>query len=826
MGNQEKGPVAGTDGTNYLVLWKDYREGRAFKSRLMGARVDRSGKALDPQGLVIGGPARAVAVAFGGDQYLVAWVGDDRNISTGVFAARVHRDGRVLDAKPLALLMSNKVDPELSVAWNGSVFLVVWSGSQAARISKDGAVMDPGGYALGRGAPLGRNLQVSSDGRQFLVIWQASEQVGQPESGGIRGSLLGPDGTVANAAGELLSRKAASEGTHSQQYPSICFDGDNYHVAWHQTAWDKEPFLTSVRGALVSKDGRPTSASVVLWPGSDRPSFSPITCGGSGSGLPGSSGLARMDREGRALNVVPLTTPSDPNGQMVFTAASVASEFLVVWNQGTTLMTTSISAAGGAAQPAGRRLLPVTNRQSAPSVARGAAGYLAVWQDDREGEQRIYGALVDDKGAPTTNAAIPIGVDAAGLASPAVAWNGRTYLVAWADGGSSGPTLRGARLDGQGRFLGPAAGVKGAALDGVVALASDGDGFLLAWSQPRASSGTVNDAGVLPMREDLFAVRLDADGTPGTPLVIAPGNFVDNGRPAVTFGGESYVVTWSRVGGTAHARLVDRTGTQVRATQPVTLGKATNRNIPPVAAWDGKQYLVASADEQHLLGRRLSPEGVVIDSADVKLAMVQEELRSVALAWNGRHFLLGWQRGYGHIRSTFVARVAPGLALPDGDGLLIAEPVDAVGGDRLALASDGNDRWLAVYDRYEPAPELQTVRVSARLLTDCTGPACPVGGIMVSDGGAPSNLDGGFDASRSPEASVADGGFTSSTDVGTDPNSSKDAGEVTALDARSSAPAAAGCGCDIAGHPREQGGAICAVFALLGALTVTKRRRR
>src|SRR5207244_976211 len=70
--------------------------------------------------------ARAAA-ACGVDGYLVARAGDDRNITSGVYAARVRRDGAVLDEKPIELSKTSRVGPRPSVAWNGSAFLVIWT---------------------------------------------------------------------------------------------------------------------------------------------------------------------------------------------------------------------------------------------------------------------------------------------------------------------------------------------------------------------------------------------------------------------------------------------------------------------------------------------------------------------------------------------------------------------------------------------------------------------------------------------------------------------------------------------------------------------------
>ncbi len=87
---------------NYLVVWDDARAGPAD---IYGARVTPQGEVLDPGGFPIsiassvqGSPE----VAFNGTNYLVVWT-DNRNGTPDAYGARVSPDGTVLDASGIPI---------------------------------------------------------------------------------------------------------------------------------------------------------------------------------------------------------------------------------------------------------------------------------------------------------------------------------------------------------------------------------------------------------------------------------------------------------------------------------------------------------------------------------------------------------------------------------------------------------------------------------------------------------------------------------------------------------------------------------------------------
>lgn len=181
-------PGVASDGAGWLVAWTTYPAG------LQAALVTAAGQAQAPLTLsatASGGPRPAVA--FGGGNYLVAWVEGER-----VLAARVTPAGVVLDAPPIGV--STAPGPKWlgGVAFDGARFLVTWGDGRrgdtvvgtpaldvyAARLSATGALLDgppeSGGIVVNALAGSGKlDPQVAFDGTQFVLAWWIEGFYGQ-----------------------------------------------------------------------------------------------------------------------------------------------------------------------------------------------------------------------------------------------------------------------------------------------------------------------------------------------------------------------------------------------------------------------------------------------------------------------------------------------------------------------------------------------------------------------------------------------------------------------------------------------------------------------
>jgi len=237
-------PTVAFDGSNYLVVWKDYRDVPSWPyypdtCDIYGARVDPSGVVLDTAGIAIStGAANKLnpSVAFNGTSYLVVW-SDNRNDSDyDIYGARVDPSGVVLDAAGIAISTATDRQLRPSVAFNGTNFLVVWEHEQAkisydiygARVDPSGAVLDTAGIAISTAHWFQVKPSVVFNGTNCLVVWYDGRFYGTLEDYqdiyGARvdqsGNVLDPDGIAISTFGRL------------QDYPALAFDGSNCLVVW------------------------------------------------------------------------------------------------------------------------------------------------------------------------------------------------------------------------------------------------------------------------------------------------------------------------------------------------------------------------------------------------------------------------------------------------------------------------------------------------------------------------------------------------------------------------------------------------------------------
>jgi hypothetical protein len=199
-----------------------------------------------------------------------------------------------------------------------------------------------------------------------------------------------------------------------------------------------------------------------------------------------------------------------------------------------------VAGTGAVLDPSGLAICTASDVQSQPGAAFDGASFLVVWDDWRAfASKRIYGARVATTGQVLDPAGI--GICSGGVCeyadTPAVAFNGSHYLVAWYDARTNDADIYASRVDPSGTVLDP---------DGFPvctvpygqnhpAVAPDGDGFLVVWDDLRTRVDLdVWAAPVSALGEvgDEFAVAIDTDNQLEPSVAAGPGN-----RLLVTYSG-------------------------------------------------------------------------------------------------------------------------------------------------------------------------------------------------------------------------------------------------------------------------------------------------
>ncbi len=266
-------PAIGFDGTNYLVVWQDHRNGYWD---IYGTRVSVDGTILDPGGIVIcGAPVDQMypAIGFDGTNYLVVWQDYRSGVGYEIYGARVSPDGSVLDTAALLISRQASGTGAPGIGFDGTNYLVVWSEWRSGsgydiygkRIAPSGISVDSIAFCVSSA----RNSQsapgISFDGTNYLVAWEDYRR--DSIYSDIYGARVTPAGTVIDPVGIAISGYERGQCT-----PVVIFDETNYLVVWRYGAVNYDlcgAWVTPAGGVLerrliVQQEGEQVSPELMV----------------------------------------------------------------------------------------------------------------------------------------------------------------------------------------------------------------------------------------------------------------------------------------------------------------------------------------------------------------------------------------------------------------------------------------------------------------------------------------------------------------------------------------------------------------------------------
>ena len=176
-------PSVAWNGTNYLVVWEDYRNRRlTHRSDLYAARVSKRSRVLDRDGIVVSreeGWQTVPAVASNGSSSLVTWMTETRENCT-IQGAVVSAEGRVT-RRDIGISTRRKCEGFPAVAWTGENHVVAWANLIpyagrakqvfAARVKPVGRVLDPGGIEIASRDEMWPVPSVASSGAATAIVY-------------------------------------------------------------------------------------------------------------------------------------------------------------------------------------------------------------------------------------------------------------------------------------------------------------------------------------------------------------------------------------------------------------------------------------------------------------------------------------------------------------------------------------------------------------------------------------------------------------------------------------------------------------------------------
>jgi phosphoribosylformylglycinamidine (FGAM) synthase PurS component len=578
--NQNSAALA-FDGANFLVVWEDNRSGTSTAD-IYGARLTPQGVVLDTAGLVISQAAsfqNSPALAFDGENFLVAWEDRRGGVDLDIYATRVTPQGVVLDTSGIPVSTASYNQRMSALAFDGTNYLATWSDERngtdhdiyGARVTPQGAVLDPVGFAVSQAAHEQYYPVVGFDGEDFLVVWQ--DHRASDSTSDIYGARVTPQGSVLDPAGLVVSLAA-----NEQKYPAVAFGGANWLVAWD--------------------DGRADLRSNIYG--------------------------ARVTPQGAVLEPTGLLVDQAAHGKYFPALASDGEDFLVVWQDDRNsslgdIYGARVTSQGAVLDPSGFVISKAANIQRYPVVGFNGTSFLVAWEDFRnDTNYLIYCARVTPEGTVLDTSGFFVA--RAGLVwqrSPAIASDGENCLVVWRDNRSGSNDIYGTRITSEGTSLDSTV-IPIAQAVGMVAcpaVSYDGVNFLVAWEQP--------GGGYL----DLYCARVAPQGivldTTGIPISAAADN---QNSPALAFDGENFLVVWTdeRNGGKGdvYGARVSPLGT-VLDSAGIAITQTVNWQNLATVAFDGENFLVMWQDYRNdviypdIYGAWVAPNGTVLDGGAV-----------------------------------------------------------------------------------------------------------------------------------------------------------------------------------------------------------------
>ena len=356
--NQDSPSVA-SDGSGYLVVWSDYSPiAGGYLYRIMGARRTVTGNKIGASFVIASSTKiqqRWPSVAFYGGDYLVAWTSMGGSTYFQTWARRVNMAGYVQGTA--ATQISDKAR-QPSVAAGGGGFLVAWNNPttsntlfevRAARVTPGLNVLDPKGITVSSLATSSQQLPSAAyTGSDFLVVWEDTRNKST-------GKYIDA-ARVTVKAGSVLDKNGIPVSTAAgvQRNPSVAGTGSGAMVVWE----DERGGVANVPlyGAQLNLSGQVLDVTGRLVTNTTLSNATPAIAWGGGT-----------------YQVVQATTKqsgagSDIRGERLNSVGKLTTGSFVINN-----------AAGV---------------RSKPAVARGGAGFLTVWVDNRVSYGNIYTTLV------------------------------------------------------------------------------------------------------------------------------------------------------------------------------------------------------------------------------------------------------------------------------------------------------------------------------------------------------------------------------------------------------------------------------------------------
>lgn len=732
-------PQVATDGTTFLAVWSDQRNGR--DNDIWGVRVAADGTLLDPVGIEIAagpGVQQNPTVIHDGTKFVVAW--EDFKVTGGTEAdidVATISGSTVTQQVAVATTGASETNPELASIGGGNS-LLTWTASNQIL----GSVSLGAAFPITAGANAKKNQTVTGGAGSYLVTFTETVAAGNDD---LRAQLVSSAG-VAGAAFDV------SATTGSQDFAASAFNGTNFVVVWSQTAsGGADIFGTRVSPAGTVLDTRTVGAATVgglaIDQGANSQEFPAVAC------VTSSCLVTWQDRRNLATTGIDIlgtvldtssaialgteiTISSATQNQNTPRATATGSGFFEVWLDGRTVnqslvVGSRLTTTGAVTDPNGIIFVTGNNQQTSPATVRAAGQLAVVWSDSRSTSGNDIAAVrFTANGAKVDTTAHVISAAANSQFSTAGAELGSNYFFVWSDSRNGlDKDIFGARFSPSGVVLDPTGVAIGVAAGDqlVPSVASNGTTALVVWHDRRNGNF------------DIFGALISSAGAVTVADIPISTAAFDQFRPFAAFDPTSnqFLVVWQdgrSNGGNGREIFATRVTTAGAVLDPngVLVSSPANGAFSPqiattsnaaLAVWEDRRNGVNNSD---IFGARLTGGASlsVLDANGIAISTATGSQGSPTVASVGSSFVVAWRdaRNLATTSNDIFGQQVSTTGLLSGANFAISANPEDEGSPSLTFVSVGNARIS--YEKRRP--DLDTIRVQTRTISvgSGTGQTC------------------------------------------------------------------------------------------------------
>jgi hypothetical protein len=704
-------PDVGFDGTNYLCVWEDDRNGN-FKS-IFGARVDQSGILVDSATIPISNipiNQKTPAIIFKDSLYLAVW-SDFRNGTYDIYAARINTYGEVIDSTDILISSSTYDLVTPSVTLGGNYFFVVWKEQFSptngnicgARIDISGNVIDTSAIIINASAIAYESPDVSFDGKNFFAVWTIATHA--------YGARIDTGGTVIDSTNILI---APNPGT--KMNPNVLFNGDNYLTIWQ----DNRNSSYDIYGVRVDTSGEVldstaisiiTSSNSLEYPHIERYNSHYFVVWEEIENSSHQIYGARLDSSFAVMDTGGIKISED-TGEQVEPSLILGEEYLfTVWSEMVgPILAARVDTAGSVLDSNSINISTSVFSQWYSACSFGGTNHLCVWEDKRNGEDyNIYGARVDTSGNVLDPECIHISDAPVNQNFPRLAFSGSNYLVVWEDERYS--DIYGTRVDLSGTVLEPSGFRVGGAQwkQESPDITYGSQNYFVVWNDWRNSSGS-----------GIYSTRVTASGAVLNPqgVIISYTDGLEDLYPRVGFNDSNYFVVWYRGNNILYGALVD---TSIQVIDSTTISQDILHLTHPSIASDGSGYFIVWLNQDlDIYGARIDSSGTLLDTTAIFISSTSGKQSNPEVTFDGNTYVVLWEDFRHPETDIYGARVST-------DGTVINTfPVISQPGNQFQPASvkSTGDNLLVTYSGFTDSINgrpVNTIHIWGTLFTPPVG---------------------------------------------------------------------------------------------------------